>query len=98
MDGAGTLTPDTRRVYFRIHMNVESKIARYGNSLTVRLPVAIARELGLRDGDRVTLRTVDAGILIEPPRRTRLEARLATVREREAEAGAGRAVGAELEE
>jgi antitoxin component of MazEF toxin-antitoxin module len=79
-------------------MNVETKIARYGNSLTVRLPVAIARELGLHDGDRVMLRTVDAGILIEAPRRTRLEARLATVREREAEAGAGRAVGAELEE
>ncbi len=79
-------------------MDAETKIARYGNSLTVRLPVAIARELGLRDGDRVMLRTVDAGVLIERPRRTRLEARLATVHGREAEAGAGRAAGAELEE
>jgi antitoxin component of MazEF toxin-antitoxin module len=79
-------------------MHLETKIARYGNSLTVRLPVAIARELGLREGDRVMLRTVEAGILIEAPRRTRLEARLATVHEREVEAGAGRSVGAELEE
>ena len=76
-------------------METETKIARYGNSLTVRLPVGIARELDLRDGDRVTLRTVDAGVMIERPKRSRLAARLATVRERESEAGSGRAVGAE---
>ena len=77
-------------------METESKIARYGNSLTVRLPVAVARELDLRDGDRVVLRTVEDGVVIERPKRSRLAARLATVREREAEIGAGRAVGAEL--
>ncbi len=79
-------------------MNIESKVARYGNSLTVRLPVALARELDFRDGDRVMLRSTESGILIELPRRTRLEVRLATVREREVEAGAGRALGAELED
>jgi antitoxin component of MazEF toxin-antitoxin module len=79
-------------------MNTETRIARYGNSLTVRLPVGIARALDLRDGDRVMLRTVDAGVLIERPRRTRLEARLATVHERESEVGTGRAVGAEIDE
>jgi antitoxin component of MazEF toxin-antitoxin module len=76
-------------------MKTETKVARYGNSLTVRLPVGIARELDLRDGDRVTLRTVDDGVLIERPTRSRLAARLATVRERETEAGAGRTIGAE---
>jgi antitoxin component of MazEF toxin-antitoxin module len=76
-------------------METESKIARYGNSLTVRLPVGIVRELDVRDGDRVVLRTVDAGVVIERPKRGRLAARLATVRERESEVGAGRAVGAE---
>ena len=76
-------------------METETKIARYGNSLTVRLPVGIARELDVRNGDRVVLRTVDAGVLIERPKRTRLAARLATVRERESEVGAGRSVGAE---
>jgi antitoxin component of MazEF toxin-antitoxin module len=76
-------------------MEAETKIARYGNSLTVRLPVGIARELDLREGDRVILRTVEGNVVIEPPKRSRLAARLATVRERESEAGAGRAVGLE---
>lgn len=76
-------------------METESKIARYGNSLTVRLPVGIARELDLRDGDRVMLRTVGDGVMIERSKRSRLAARLATVYERELEIGAGRAVGAE---
>jgi antitoxin component of MazEF toxin-antitoxin module len=76
-------------------METESKIARYGNSLTVRLPVAVARELDLRDGDRVTLRTTADGIVIERPKRSRLAARLATVHEREPEISTGRAVGAE---
>lgn len=83
------------RVYLCVHMQIETKIARYGNSLTVRLPAVIARELDLRDGDRVTLRTLESGVMIERPRRTRLAARLATVLEPEAEAGAGRSVGAE---
>jgi antitoxin component of MazEF toxin-antitoxin module len=76
-------------------MEAETKIARYGNSLTVRLPVGIARELDLREGDLVMLRTVEGHVVIEPPKRSRLAARLATVRERESEVGAGRAVGAE---
>jgi antitoxin component of MazEF toxin-antitoxin module len=76
-------------------MEAETKVARYGNSLTVRIPVGVARELDFRDGDRVTLRTTGAGVFIERPKRSRLAARLATVVEREAEAGAGRAVGAE---
>ena len=77
-------------------MKTETKVARYGNSLTVRLPVAIARELDLRDGDRVMLRTVEGGVVIERPTHSRLAVRLATVRERESEAGAGRAMGKEL--
>ena len=86
-----------RCVYCRVYMDAETKVARYGNSLTVRLPVRIARELDLREGDPVILRTVDAGVLIECPKRSRLAARLATVRQRESEIGAGRAVGAEIE-
>jgi|NGEPerStandDraft_6_1074524.scaffolds.fasta_scaffold211953_2 antitoxin component of MazEF toxin-antitoxin module len=78
-------------------MDAETKVARYGNSLTVRLPVGITRELDLREGDRVVLRTVDAGVLIECLKRSRLAARLATVRQRESEVGAGRTVGAEID-
>jgi antitoxin component of MazEF toxin-antitoxin module len=76
-------------------METKSKIARYGNSLTVRLPVGVARELDLRDGDPVTLRTTGDGVFVERAKRSRLAARLATVRETELEAGAGLAVGAE---
>jgi antitoxin component of MazEF toxin-antitoxin module len=77
-------------------MKTETKVARYGNSLTVRVPVAVAREMDLRDGDRVTLRAVSEGLLIERPKLSRLAARLATVTEREAEIGTGLAVGAEI--
>jgi antitoxin component of MazEF toxin-antitoxin module len=76
-------------------MKTESKVARYGNSLTVRLPVGIARELDLRDGDRVTLRTLGDGVMIERQKQSRLAARLATVREREVEVGSRHALGAE---
>jgi antitoxin component of MazEF toxin-antitoxin module len=76
-------------------METESKIARYGNSLTVRLPVAIARELDLRDGDRVTLRTIDGAVVIERPKLSRLAARLATVRDVDPEIDTGPAIGGE---
>jgi antitoxin component of MazEF toxin-antitoxin module len=39
-------------------MDIESRVARYGNSLTVRIPVAVARHLDLRAGDAVVLRMV----------------------------------------
>ena len=35
------------------------QVAKWGNSLAVRLPARLVRELGLREGDRVDLR-VDA--------------------------------------
>jgi antitoxin MazE len=76
---------------------MNARIAKYGNSLTVRLPAAIARELDLRDGDEVSLRRIKDGIALERPARSRLGARLATVKEREAELGFGRTVGRELE-
>ena len=76
---------------------METKIARYGNSLTVRLPASLAREMELHDGDRVEVRRVPEGLILERPARSRLAARLATVREREVEVGAGRALGAERE-
>ncbi len=74
---------------------VQAKIARYGNSLTVRLPAALARDLGLREGDSVELRRVENGLVLERSPRARLEERLATVRGPEAEIGAGRACGVE---
>ena len=90
------MTETTQRVYTFVYMDVETKVARYGNSLTVRLPVGITRELELHEGDRVVLRMGERGVLIECPKRSSLAARLATVREREPEVGRGRAVGREI--
>jgi antitoxin MazE len=48
----------------------ESRVAKWGNSLAVRLPLAIAREAGLAEGDSVKL-TLDPkrGIVLRPVRR-----------------------------
>ena len=74
----------------------ETKIARYGNSLTVRLPAGLARDLDLHEGDRVTLRRIDHGVAVELQHGTRLAALLATVREPEPEIGGGAPVGNEV--
>ena len=83
-------------MYTFMYMEAETRVAKYGGSLTVRVPVAIARELDLRDGDQVVMRTVESGIFIERPKRSRLEEMLATVRERESEVSTGHAVGREI--
>ena len=75
---------------------VETKIAKYGNSLNVRLPVALARELNLREGDTVVLRSVEGSIVVERPQRSRLDMWLDTVKSAEAEVGAGVAAGVEV--
>src|SRR5579864_5460219 len=76
------------------HM-IERRITRYGNSLGVRLPAALARDLELHAGDRVALRRVKNGLIMERSARSRLAERLATVRHPEIEIGAGKALGVE---
>ena len=47
------------------------QVFRWGNSLAVRLPVALVRELGLREGDEVTLTADDPHhlrVAIDPKR------------------------------
>src|SRR3954466_13608375 len=48
----------------------ESTISKWGNSLAVRVPLAIAKQAGLGEGDRVTL-TLDrnGGVVLRPARR-----------------------------
>jgi antitoxin component of MazEF toxin-antitoxin module len=75
---------------------MQSKIARHGNGLVVRLPAALARELNFRDGDRVLLRRTKRGVVVERPFVSRLTAWLQTVREAEPEAGGPSAVGREV--
>jgi antitoxin component of MazEF toxin-antitoxin module len=78
---------------------LETKIARYGNSLTVRLPAALARDLDLREGDVVTLRRIEGGVAVERRNGSRLSALLDTVKgPPEGEWDTGPAVGREIVE
>lgn len=40
------------------------QIAKWGNSLAVRLPARLVRELGLKEGDRVELKAGSEGHLV----------------------------------
>jgi len=48
----------------------ELTISKWGNSLAVRVPLAIAKQAGLGEGDRVTV-TLDrnGGVVLRPARR-----------------------------
>jgi len=64
----------------------QQALRRWGNSLGVRLPVAIAREAHLLEDQQVELTVVEDGVLIRPlTRRLTLEERLATYQRMEAE-------------
>ena len=75
---------------------LETKIARYGNSLSVRLPAALARDLDLHEGDAVTLRRTARGLAVERRHGSKLAAWLATVKEPEGEVATGAPVGREV--
>jgi antitoxin MazE len=47
-----------------------SKVAKWGNSLAVRIPLAIAKQAGLTEGDSVDLAfDREGGIVLRPARR-----------------------------
>jgi antitoxin MazE len=51
-------------------MRNESAISKWGNSLAVRIPLAIAKQAGLSEGDSVHLALSRAGgIVVRPVRR-----------------------------
>lgn len=41
------------------------QIAKWGNSLAVRLPAELVRELGLKEGDQIDLRKDDDVIMVQ---------------------------------
>jgi len=47
------------------------QVAKWGNSLAVRLPAEVVRELGLKAGDRIALRADRDGLVVS--RRSRPE-------------------------
>lgn len=40
------------------------QIAKWGNSLAVRLPASLVRELGLKEGDDVEIRAAEGGMIV----------------------------------
>lgn len=48
-------------------MSIDLQIAKWGNSLAMRLPADLVRRLGLREGDTVQAQlTADGGLTIRP--------------------------------
>lgn len=57
------------------------QVAKWGNSLAVRIPADVARTLGLKEGDDVELRALDAKQLAVITERQRREAALDRMKE-----------------
>ncbi len=78
---------------------VTTQVAKWGNSLGLRLPKSVAREAQIGEGDTVDV-SVDNGTIVVRPSRPRysldqLVGRI-TVRNRHSETGWGRPVGDEV--
>lgn len=56
------------------------QVAKWGNSLAVRIPADVVRELGLKEGDEIELRALDSGELALITERQRREAAVARLR------------------
>ncbi len=56
------------------------QVSKWGNSLAVRIPADVARELGLKEGDDIEFHTLDAGQIAILTRRQRREAALERMR------------------
>ena len=55
-------------------------IQKWGNSLALRIPRAVAKQIRVQEGDPVTLRVSAAGLTVKPaPKRLSLDALLAQV-------------------
>jgi antitoxin MazE len=74
---------------------LSTKITRYGNSLAIRLPAGLAKEMQMREGDSVMIERDGTRLTIEREELPTLEEMLATVTAREAELETGSALGAE---
>ncbi|WP_174287429.1 AbrB/MazE/SpoVT family DNA-binding domain-containing protein [Sphingomonas bacterium] len=52
------------------------QVAKWGNSLAVRIPADVVRTLGLKDGDEIDLHALDDGTIAVITERQRREAAL----------------------
>ena len=59
---------------------MRTKVAKWGNSLAVRIPAALAEDVGLSSGDELELDVVDGRLVASPHRRVpTLEEMLANI-------------------
>lgn len=56
------------------------QVAKWGNSLAVRIPADVARALNLKEGDEIDLRALDDGAVAVITERQRREAALERMR------------------
>ena len=61
-----------------LYMEIIMQVAKWGNSLAVRLPVAVIEELGLKEGDDIQI-TVKAKDKMEVEKKPGVEELLATL-------------------
>jgi antitoxin MazE len=78
-----------------------ASVAKWGNSLALRIPTAFARELGVREGISVDISVANGALLVRPVEETHvydLEALLCEITEdnQHGEIATGRAVGNEF--
>jgi antitoxin MazE len=58
-------------------MELHQEIGKWGNSLGLRIPSAVAESIGLRQGDDVSIAVRDNAIVITPSKQFSLEEQLA---------------------
>lgn len=77
-----------------------TKLARWGNSLALRLPKAVAEDAQLREGDPVTVRVAGEGRVVVTPARRRFKLKELVSRinskNRHEESAWGRPLGKEI--
>ena len=47
-----------------------SNLAKWGNSLALRIPAAMAKEIGLKDGGAVDVSIADGAVVVRPANRS----------------------------
>ncbi|GMO66494.1 MAG: AbrB/MazE/SpoVT family DNA-binding domain-containing protein [Treponemataceae bacterium] len=58
---------------------MEAVIRKWGNSLGIRIPRLIARQLSLKDGSCVDIKDTGSEIIIQPRKKTRLAGMLGKI-------------------
>ena len=61
---------------------METVVKKWGNSLGIRIPAAIARELSLKDGSTVDINDKGKQILIKPVQKNKLSELVSKINEK----------------